>query len=143
VQATGITQRCKSPALGYAGGITTGIDRAKENTKHHHQALQGAAGQPQDDLKSKSGLHVSLSHCHPQPPTAAAATYRDAALHIGYRHCFTNIGPPSGSIQRPNPVRYVQCGCHKTTTARSERPKDENSPVCDPPRAAPPAEHGL
>jgi hypothetical protein len=56
------------------------------------------------------------------------------------RHCFcfAYIGPPNGPIQRPNPVRYVQCGCYETT-ARSEH---QNWPVCDP-RVAPPGEYGF
>jgi hypothetical protein len=41
------------------------------------------------------------------------------ALRVAGRYCFTYIGSPNGPIQRPNPVRYVQCECHETT-ARSE-----------------------
>jgi hypothetical protein len=55
------------------------------------------------------------------------------------RHCFTYICPPNGSIQRPNPVRYVQYEC---AMKQLRGPKHENWPVCDP-RAAPPGEYGL
>ena len=32
-----------------------------------------------------------------------------------------DMGPPNGPIQRPNPIRYAQCECCKTITARSLR----------------------
>jgi hypothetical protein len=80
----------------------------------------------------------------PQALLQRPPAYSCGSRHFGTAFAYAYIGPPYGPMQRPNPVRYVQCGCYEAT-ARSETRKlaRVRCATCCDPRAAPPGEYGL
>jgi hypothetical protein len=81
---------------------------------------------------------LALAPPCPMPPYHTISTPL-VLVFVIIRHYFTYTGSPNGPIQRPKPVRYVQCECYETT-ARSEARKLAR---VRPARCPPHGEYGL